>query len=226
MTSIRTQACLACLAAALAPAAVAQQQNLLRLAVEDITVHSRSSGLSSNGPAFLTPQPAGVEVGNDVILQIVYTRRLNDHWDIDLQLGTPPKLDVRGTGTLAPYGVLATVRQAGPSAFLTYHFGVATDRFRPFIGLGLNYSRFYDARITGSGQLASGGPGKAEFSDSVGPAVKIGASWRLAERWYLVGTVGTARVKTDVTVTTGSIERKSTVDLRPVAYTLGVAWSF
>jgi outer membrane protein len=224
MTSLRFYTCLAAMLAS-APA-FAQQQNLLRIAVEDLTLHSKASNLSSNGPAFLTPQPAGIDVGNDVILQIVYTRRLNAHWDFDLQFGTPPKLNVRGTGALAPFGVLASFRQAGPSAFITYNFGEVEDRFRPFIGLGVNYSRFYDATTTASGRLASGGPTRINASESFGPAAKIGASWRLGERWYLVGAIGTAKVKTDITAVTGSIERKTTVDLRPLAYTLGVAYSF
>lgn len=206
--------------------AFAQQANVLRIAVEEVTLHSRSPNLSTNGPAFLTPQPAGVTVEDATTLQLVYSRRFNEHWDIDLQLGVPPRLDVRGTGTLAPFGVIAQVRQAGPSAFVTYNFGSGQDRFRPLFGLGVNYSRFYDVKGTESGALASGGPTRISLSDSFGPAAKIGVSYRLAERWLLVGTIGVARIKTDVTATTGSIERKTSVDLRPVVYTLGIAREF
>jgi len=67
---------------------------------------------------------------------------------------------------------------------------------------------------------------KISLSDSFGPAAKIGVSYRLAERWLLVGTIGVARIKTDVTASTGSIERKTSVDLRPVVYTLGIAREF
>ncbi|MDB5757552.1 MAG: hypothetical protein JWM30_841 [Burkholderia sp.] len=206
--------------------AFAQQANVLRIAVEEVTLHSRSPNLSTNGPAFLTPQPAGVTVEDATTLQLVYSRRFNEHWDIDLQLGVPPRLDVRGTGTLAPFGVIAHVRQAGPSAFVTYNFGSAQDMFRPLFGLGVNYSRFYDVKGTESGALASGGTTRISLSDSFGPAAKIGVSYRLAERWLLVGTIGVARIKTDVTATTGSIERKTSVDLRPVVYTLGIAREF
>ena len=85
----------------------AQEANVLRIAVERVTLHPRSPDLSADGPAFLTPQPAGVTVDDATTLQIVYSRRFNEHWDIDLQLGVPPRLDVRGTGTLAPFGVFA-----------------------------------------------------------------------------------------------------------------------
>jgi outer membrane protein len=204
----------------------AQQANVLRIAVEQVTLHPRSPDLSATGPAFLTPQPAGITVDDATTLQLVYSRRFNEHWDIDLQLGVPPRLDVRGTGTLAPFGVIAHVREAGPSAFITYNFGSAQDRFRPLIGLGVNYSHFYDIKGTASGALAAGGPTRISLSDSFGPAAKVGVSYRLAEHWLLVGTIGVARIKTDVTATTGSIERKTSVDLRPVAYTLGIAREF
>lgn len=211
---------------ALTSLAALGQQNTVRVSVEQINVHSDSQNLRSNGPAFLTPQPAAIAIGDTTILQLVYTRKIDPHWDLDVQAGIPPRLDVKGLGTLAPFGVIAHIRQAGPTIFATYHFGAPENRFRPFAGVGLNYSRFYDAQATDSGRLVAGGPTRISLSDSFGPAAKIGASYRLVDRWSLVGTIGTARLKTDVSSTTGSIERTTSVVLRPVGFSIGVAASF
>ena len=64
------------------------------------------------------------------------------------------------------------------------------------------------------------------MSDSFGWAAQLGLSYRLSESWSLVGSVLAAKVKSDMTAVTGSIERKTTIDFRPVVYTLGLAYSF
>jgi outer membrane protein len=83
--------------------------------VSNITVHSKSPNLTSNGPAFLAPQPAGVSVGGATTLMLDYTRRLDANRDFDLLLGLPPAHSISGTGTLAPFGEIARIKQAGPT---------------------------------------------------------------------------------------------------------------
>lgn len=215
-----------CAAFALAPFAAQAQQNTIKVGVAHLSIHSKADNLSSNGPAFLTPQPAGITIGDATTLLISYIRKLDDHWDLDFESGIPPTHNTYGVGTLAPFGVLTKVKQAGPTLFINYNFGPPENKFRPFVGVGINYTRFYDAESTASGNLASGGPTKVELTDSWGPAAQVGASYKIDERWSVVGSIVAARVKSDLTATTGSIQRKTTIDFRPVVYTLGIAYSF
>ncbi len=216
------------LGAALGLAALAAQaqENTIKIGVAHLSIHSRADNLSSNGPAFLTPQPAGLSVGDATTLLVSYIRKLDDHWDLDFEFGIPPTHNTFGVGTLAPFGVVSKVKHAGPTLFVNYKFGAPESRFRPFVGLGINYTRFYDAESTASGSLAAGGPTKIELSDSWGPAAQLGASYKIDERWSVVGTIAVARVKSDLTATTGSIQRTTTIDFRPVAYTLAIGYSF
>ncbi|NEX60664.1 OmpW/AlkL family protein [Noviherbaspirillum galbum] len=201
-------------------------QNTLRLGVAHIGIHSKSDDFTTNGPAFLTPQPAGITVDDANTLVIAYTRRLNANLDLDLILGIPPQHDVKGRGTLAPFGTVSKVKQASPTAFINYNFGDEANRFRPFVGVGLNFTRFYDAKSTDAGNLASGGPTKIELSDSWGLAVQAGLNYKLTDRWSLNGSVATADVKSDLKATTGSIERRTRIDFRPVVMTVSVGYSF
>jgi outer membrane protein len=202
------------------------QQNTIKLGVAHLDIRSQADNLSSNGPPFLTPQPAGLSVGDATTLLVSYIRKLDDHWDLDLEAGLPPSHDTNGVGTLAPFGVISKVKQAGPTLFINYNFGAPDSKFRPFVGLGINYTRFYDGESTASGNLASGGPTKIELSDSWGPAAQIGASYKLAQNWSVIGSIAMAKVKSDLTATTGSIRRTTTIDFRPVVYTLAVGYSF
>ncbi|HJU70290.1 MAG TPA: OmpW family outer membrane protein [Paucimonas sp.] len=215
-----------CATLGMAAIAAHAQQNTVRVGVAHLAIHSDSPNLSSNGPAFLTPQPAGLTVGDATTLLLAYTRRLDQHWAFEVDMGVPPRHDVNGTGTLQPFGVIARVKQAGPTVFVNYNFGAEENKFRPFLGVGVNYTHFFDAQSSSSGNLASGGPTKISLSDSVGLAAQVGASYQLTDRWSLVGSIVAAKVKSDMTATTGSLERKTTIDFRPVVYTLGVAYRF
>jgi outer membrane protein len=216
----------ACALLSLASMSAMAQENTFRVGLINLNVHSQSPDFVSNGPAFLTPQPAGLTVGNATTLLLAYTRKLNDHFDLDIVMGLPPKHDVYGRGMLAPFGVTAQVKQRAPTVFVNYNFFEPTAKFRPFVGLGLNYTEFFDANSTASGNIATGGPTKIDLTESWGAAAQIGASYKLADRWSLCGSIATADVRSNMTATTGSIQRSTRINFRPVVFTLGVGYSF
>ncbi|MFZ6870622.1 OmpW/AlkL family protein [Undibacterium sp. Di27W] len=200
--------------------------NTIRAGVLNVQVHSESPDLTSNGPTFLTPQPAGLIVSNATTVVFGYTRRLNDHFDFDFVAGIPPEHEVVGRGNLAPYGVISKVKQRAPTFFINYNFGEATNAWRPFVGLGLNYTQFFDAKSTANGNIASGGPTKIDLKDSIGLAGQVGINYHINDRWSVSASIAAAKVKSDMTATTGSIERKTTIDFRPVVYGVAVGYSF
>ncbi|MBC3871317.1 OmpW/AlkL family protein [Undibacterium oligocarboniphilum] len=203
-----------------------EYNNTVKAGVIGVFLHPESPDFTSNGPAFLTPQPAGLTIGNATTVLFGFTHRLTDHLDFDLTAGLPPEHNVYGRGVLGPYGVIAKVKQRAPTVFINYNFGAASDTFRPYVGLGLNYTQFFDATATASNNIATGGPTKIDLKESFGLAAQIGARYKINERWSLIGSLATAKVKTDLTATTGSIERKTKIDFKPIAVTLGVGYSF
>lgn len=210
----------------LASASALAQDNTVRIGAVHININSESPDLTSNGPAFLTPQPAGITVGNANTVYFGYTRRLTEHFSLDVALGIPPKHEVMGRGTLAPYGVTATVKQRAPTVFINYNFGSAEDKFRPFVGIGMNYTQFFDANSTPVGDIATGGPTKIDLKESFGVAGQLGVTYKLDDRWSVCASFAGAKVKTDMTATTGSIQRMTTINFRPTVYSMSVGYSF
>jgi outer membrane protein len=215
-----------CVALAAGSMAAHAQQNMIRVGIANIQIHSVADPVSSNGPAFLTPSPASVSIGNATTALFAYSRSINDHWDAEIVLGVPPKYNVYGAGTFAPFGVIATVKEAAPTVFAVYNFGSPKDKFRPSVGIGVNYTRFFDGTTTPSGELAAGGPSKITTKDSVGLAVKVGGTYNIDDKWAVIGSIGYADVRTTMTVTTGSIQRSGDVKFNPVAYTLTLGYRF
>jgi outer membrane protein len=56
--------------------------------------------------------------------------------------------------------------------------------------------------------------------------LQAGATYKINNVWSLCGSIATARVKRDMTSTTGGIERKTTIDFRPVVFTVAVGYNF
>ena len=216
----------ACALLGMTSLAAHSQQNTVRAGVARITVHDKSADFTSNGPAFLTPQPAGVSIGDASTLLLSYSRALDDHWDVELAVGAPRTQDLLGRGTLAPFGRFAKVQQAAPTAFLNYTFGASDSKLRPFVGIGINHTRFYDGESTDSGMLASGGPTRISLTSSTGAAGQVGLDYHFDPRWSLHASVVKLKVKSRLTATTGSIERTTEIDFRPVVAALCLGFSF
>lgn len=207
-------------------AGTASAQTTVRVGAIHIGLDVKSPNLTSNGPDFLTPQPAAIDVRNASTLLVSVSQRINEHWDAEVILGLPPRHDVVGKGTLAPFGTVSRVRQAAPTAFLNYSFGAAGDALRPFVGVGVNYTRFYDAESSAAGNLASGGPTRIVLTKSTGMAAQAGATYKFGQHYSLCVSVARADVESDMTATTGSIERKTHIKFNPTAVSAAFGYTF
>ena len=88
---------------------------------------------------------------------MVTIRRLNSYLDLELAFGVPPNTKTIGKGpaTLGsvPYNgqTIATAKWLAPSALLEYKFFSESAALRPYIGVGVNYTSFYDRQVTAAG---------------------------------------------------------------------------
>ena len=211
-TSLRS---LAVAVAAVSATGVATAQNtVLKIGIADYTTHSKTNGVTGIG----VPAGADAQTGDAVTVLFEIERYLTPNWGIELALGLPPRVKAKATGSVAFLGDdILSAKNVTPTLFVNYHFGAAGDRWRPYIGIGINYTRFVGIQS----RLAS----DVRMSDSVGPAGKVGLEYVLSRQWSLFGSVTALRVKTDL-VASGSTVLQTTIDLRPVVYSFGAAYRF
>lgn len=212
----------------LAAGLAAAQTHSFYLGGAHIDVRAKAPALEG-GPA--VPAPGGLlEVGDASTTGFGYVYHATPQWSVEVALGIPPRHKVYGRGFLEPFGQISSVKQLPPTVFVNYHFGEILPRLSPLVGLGVNYTKFSGAHSTASGDAASGGSTKITLTDSWGLAAHAGLSFRIDQNWALVGTVAMANVKSDmkaVTSTrTGDVTRTTTIDFRPIAYTLSLGYSF
>lgn len=223
------------LASAATTASAQAQKNIFRFGVTHVEPHASAS--DATGPFLLGP-PSGVslDVKNQDTAFFSYARTLDDRFEVELAMGLPPKHDV--TARLNPGIVpghiysafqgqtIARIRQVAPTLFLNYKFGEANSTWRPFVGVGVNYTKFDKRESTATGNALNGGPTDLQLKDSWGLALQAGVSYRLNERWSLNASVATAQVKTQLTATTAGAVRNIDIKFRPQVFILSAGYSF
>jgi outer membrane protein len=171
-------------------------------------------------PAF----PNGtVGVEDAVVPELDFTYFLKDQWAVELILATSPH-DLEGEGDLEGLGTIGDVWALPPTLTLQYHFSPEAT-FRPYAGVGINYTLFYDESATSSLENAIGET-SIELDDSFGVAFQVGADIALNGLWFANIDLKYIQIDTTATLNTGGTINKVDVDLDPVVFGLGLGRKF
>jgi Outer membrane protein W len=100
----------------------------------------------------------------------VYERLFTPNVGLELVIGLPPKLKATGAGSAAFLGEVLSVRTVSPTLLLNYHFLSPSDALRPYVGAGVNYTRFTSISSTLAPDVKMG--------DSTGLALQAGSTTR------------------------------------------------
>lgn len=170
----------------------------------------------------------GVSVGDDTQLSIIGAYMLSDNYGVELLAATPFEHDigVKGVGIDA-----GTTKQLPPTLMAQWYPRGNQSGWQPYVGVGVNYTIFFDESIDGELEGALGtiiGASKAdlELDDSFGLAAQVGIDFPLSDSWainvgvWYIDIATKAKIKTDV----GTV--KFDVDIDPWVYNIGFAYKF
>ena len=156
-----------------------------------------------------------VEAKNLTIPEVDFTYFFTKNVAAELVLTYPQKVDVDVSG-----GQIGTIKALPPSLLLQYHF---TDygAFKPYVGLGVNYTRFTDRD-----NLMLGGTTRLTVDkSSFGYAAQVGFDYMVDKNWGFNFDVKYAKIETDIRVaSTGAKAGK--LDLSPVMAGVGVTYKY
>lgn len=201
------------LALACAAFAAQAQHTIVKFGVTRYDTHARTSGIQGIG----VPAGADATVGDATTVIFVAERLVTPNIGVELVLGVPPKIKSRAAGSVAFLGEVLEARNVAPTLIVNYHFGRDGDMWRPYVGAGVNYTKFESIKSP----LAS----DVKMSDSVGPAVQAGVNIAFAKPWGAFASIAAVKVKSDL-VAAGSTVLTTTIDFRPLVYSAGVFYRF
>jgi outer membrane protein len=181
-------------------AALAQDFQAGSVLVRARAVHLDSANKDSTG--------LGLSINNKTLPEVDFSYFFSKNIAAELVLTVPQKQTVSSNGT--PIG---TLRHLPPSLTVQYHFDVAG--FKPYVGAGVNYTRFSSVHLLG---------GAADVKrNSFGPALQVGVDIPLGKQLYLNVDVKKVFIKTDVSAA-GVKVGEFKVD--PLLVGVGLGWRF
>ena len=176
--------------------------------------NSKTSGIQGIG----VPAGADAQVGDASTLMVSFERALTPQLGVEVVLGIPPRIKARATGTVAFLGDdVLSAKNVGPTVLLNYHFGQAKDTWRPYVGLGVNYTRFASAESKLAPQV--------QMSDSVGLAFVGGVDYAINRQWGLYASVSAVDVRSNLVGVANTV-LTTTINFRPVVYAVGASFKF
>lgn len=215
---MKTQAgALAMLLLAATPVAAKEGDWLVRLRGVVVAPTEDSSAVE---PTFPT---ASVSVDEAVVPELNFTYFFTDTIGAELILATSPH-DISGEGALAGLGEIADAWALPPTLTLQYHLA-PNARLRPYVGVGVNYTIFYndDAKSSLVGAI---GPTAVDLDDSVGVAFQAGFDIDINERFFVNVDIKYIDIDTTATLNTGGLINKVDVSLDPIVAGVGVGMRF
>jgi outer membrane protein len=193
-------------------------------------VHYYGSADDLSGP--FVPPGLNFSFEDVVTPYVAYVRRVSSRFNVELAFGVPPltKTDGKGPAYLGsvPYDgkTLATARWFAPTLLLNYQILDESHKLRPFVGVGVNYTRFYSRQSTAAGNAVSGGPTSISLPSSVGPAATVGVTYSFSSHWLLDVSYGASRVHSKLTSNTAGLIRTTNVEFWPGALVVAAGYSF
>lgn len=199
----------AALALAAAPA-MAQSKGDWTLGVGVHAVDPKSDAGDLNGAA-LGLGALSTKVDSDVKPTVTFEYFIADNLGIEVLAALPFKHEVSIDGV----GKVGQTKQLPPVVSLQYHFANRS-KVTPFVGLGVNYTRFFDTDSKGA--LAGT---RLKLEDSWGLAAHAGLDYAINDKGALRVDVRWADIDTKVKVNGAKL---GTAKVDPLVY--GVAYVF
>ena len=170
----------------------------------------------------------GVSVNDDTTLELDFTYMLDPHWGLELILATT-KHQAKPNGTLATaLGSSSSLLDVGvlpPTLTLQYHFAPSSN-IRPYAGVGVNYTHFYDEEVKG-GLDAAGA--SVDLDDSWGLAAQVGVDVDINKDWFVNFDVKYIDINTEASYKNTALSGASVdvdVDIDPWVIGVGIGTSF
>jgi outer membrane protein len=177
--------------------------------------HQAGDILVRGGLAVVSPQDSGnaFEINDNAQLGLTLTYMATDNFGVELLAATPFSHSVKQGDT-----EVAKVKHLPPTLMAQYYFGDAQSKVRPYVGVGVNYTTFFDEK--GRGPLAND---DISLDSSWGVAGQVGIDMAITDRWFVNGSAWVMDIDTDVHVNGGD-GIKTKID--PMVFMVGAGYRF
>ncbi|MGI2216469.1 outer membrane protein OmpW [Shewanella baltica] len=158
------------------------------------------------------------QISNDTQLGLNFGYMLTDNFGVELLAATPFSHDVSLGGTK-----IAETKQLPPTLVAQYYFGNSQSVVRPYIGVGVNYTNFYDNEFTND---LGGALTDLSMTTSWGLAAQAGIDYQVNKNWLVNASVWYAQISSDVKFKLSGDTVVIGTDIDPWVYMVSVGYTF
>ena len=195
------------------------KKNLLAVAVLCALTSGAALAQQSEGPWMVRARavhldsankdstPLGLTVNNKTIPEVDVSYFFTPNVAAELILTVPQKHTLRAGGA-----AIGSLKHLPPTLLLQYHFN--TSGIKPYVGAGLNYTRFSSVKAPAGVDIER---------NSFGAALQVGVDIPLQKNLYLNFDIKKVFIKTDVTANGAKL---GSFKVDPVLVGVGLGWRF
>ena|SRR5579862_3062227 len=167
-----------------------------------------------------------IDIQSASALYFTGTYMVTDNFAVEVLAGLPYKHTIVGAGSVSGVGKIGSIHQISPTVLAEWRFMAPTDPFRPYLGIGPTFAKFYESE--GSAALTAmtnpGGPGTTIGGDTAwGVSTAAGVNYKFDKHWSVEAAIFKVFIKTEATLSTGQSIK---ADLNPVAINAAVGYTF
>lgn len=195
---------------------------ILRVGTATVDPSESSSTVSTATTGALPGTSVGLDSDTQLGLNIAYM--LTDNIAVELLAATPFSHDITVKGLGASFNFGET-KHLPPTLSVQYYFGQKNSTVRPYVGVGLNYTVFFDESLSNTSK-ASLGANNLQIDDSYGLAAQAGVDYMLSEKWLINASIWHMDIDTEASFDSALGKGKVDIDIDPWAYMLSVGYKF
>lgn len=206
---------------------------IVRGGLTTVAPDASSTNILVGGADFVLPEVGtvgGVDVDNNTQIGLTFAYFLTDNWNIEVLAATPFSHDIEILGGTK----LGSTKHLPPTVTANYYFAGSGAKFQPYVGVGVNYTVFFDEDFEDSAvELIQGLADGATVSDlsldgSFGLAAQVGADYQISDNMFLNASVRYINIETEASfqVNGADLGAIDTVEINPWVYSIQLGYKF
>lgn len=200
---------------------------LLRVGLTTVSPDESSSNITLGGADL----GFGLSVDSNTQMGINLAYFLTDNINIELLAATPFTHDIQVNENPLGLTTLGETTHLPPTLSVNYFFADSGAAFQPYLGIGINYTIFFDEEFTDVNEGL--GFSDLDLDASLGYSVQAGVDYVVDTHWLVNASIRYIDISTDASFTlnnealaANNAPGEVSVDIDPYVYTLSIAYKF
>jgi outer membrane protein len=200
---------------------------IVRAGAAQVDPDDKSDDLQVNG---VEVAGSGAEADDDTQLGLTFTYMVTDHIGVGLLAATPFDHDLEAeTGVLGAGKLDAgSTKHLPPTLTVQYFPMESASKFQPYVGVGVNYTTFFDEDVDSELENTLGlTGGDLEVDASWGWSAQFGFDYAIDEHWLINAAVWYIDMETEAKFKFDQpVVIETDVEIDPWVYMIGIGYKF